>query len=143
MEQRDKANLDLVRQWLEKAEKDLDVARHLAAERHSYCERPSPFTCSRPPKILKGFLVFHQVEFPKLTISARLLDLVATCDPALAVGLGDVTALNPYGVEYRYPGDFPDLTQEDADDAFRLAEKVWLAMKPILSPNPGGRPHGH
>lgn len=68
---------------------------------------------------------------------------MATCDPALAVGLGDVTALNPYGVEYRYPGDFPDLTQEDADDAFRLAEKVWLAMKPILSPNPGGRRHGH
>jgi hypothetical protein len=42
----------------------------------------------------------------------------------LAESLREITALNPYGVDYRYPGDFPDLSHEDAEDAFRLAEKT-------------------
>jgi hypothetical protein len=43
MERRDKAKLDLVRQWLEKAEKDF-LARHLAGECHSFTAMPSPST---------------------------------------------------------------------------------------------------
>lgn len=55
MDERDKAKLDLVRQWLEKAEKDFHVARHLAAERHSYCEAiafHSPNHCAERSGIL-------------------------------------------------------------------------------------------
>ena len=65
MEQRDKAKIDLVRQWLEKAEKDFNLAHHLAAERHSYREAIAFHSQQAPEKLLKGFLVFHQVEFPK------------------------------------------------------------------------------
>lgn len=142
MEQRDKAKVDLVRQWLEKAEKDFNLAHHLVAERHSYREAIAFHSQQTAEKLLKGFLVFHQVEFPKTHNLGELLDLVATRDPALAAELAGITALNPYGVEYRYPGDSPELTQEDADEAFRMAEKAWLEIKPRLSPNPGDRPHG-
>ena len=123
--------------------KDFNLARHLTMERHSYREAIAFHSQQTAEKLLKGFLVYHQVEFPKTHNLGELLDLVATREPTLASALGDITALNPYGVEYRYPGDFPDLTQQDADDAFRLAEKAWLEIKPRLSPNPGGSPHGH
>jgi HEPN domain-containing protein len=102
MRQRDKAKMDPVRQWLERAEKDFNLARHLAAERHSYLEAIAFHSHQTAEKLLKGFLVFHQVDFPKTHNLGELLDLVATRDPALAVELADITALNPYGVEYRY-----------------------------------------
>ena len=143
MKQRDKAKMDLVRQWLERAEKDFNLARYLAAQRHSLLEAIAFHSQQTAEKLLKGFLVFHQADFPKTHNLGELLDLVATRDPALAVELADITALNPYGVEYRYPGDFPELTQKDADDAYRLAEKVWLEIKPRLSPDPASYPSGH
>lgn len=70
MEQRDKAKLDLVRQWLEKAEKDFNVARHLAAERHSYCEAIAFHSQQTAEKLLKGFLVFIRSSSRRLTIWA-------------------------------------------------------------------------
>jgi len=63
----------------------------------------------------------------------ELLDLVAGRDAPLADLLRDITALNPYGVEYRYPGDFPELAREDAEQAFRLAKKVRDAVVTSLS----------
>ncbi len=80
-------------------------------------------------------MVLHQVAFPKTHDLGELLDLVSTVEPALADDLRGVTALNPYGVEYRYPGDFPELTEEDSKSAFGLVEKVREAVMPILAPH--------
>ena len=59
---------------------------------------------------------------------------MSTVEPVLAGELRGVTALNPYGIEYRYPGDFPELTEEDSRSAFGLAEKVREAVTPVLAP---------
>ena len=96
MEQRDKAKMDLVRHWLEKAEKDFTLARHLAAGHHSYFEAIAFHSQQTAEKLLKALLVFHQVEFPRTHNLGELLDLVGTRDATLAIGLGDITALNPY-----------------------------------------------
>jgi hypothetical protein len=42
--------------------------------------------------------------------------------------LTEVALLNPYGVEIRYPGDVPETTGEDAEEAIRLADKVQQAV---------------
>jgi len=63
---------------------------------------------------------------------ADLLDLVAEVDEALAESLSDVTVLNPYGVEVRYPGEVPDVTQQEADEAVRLARTTALAVALFL-----------
>jgi hypothetical protein len=62
-----------------------------------------------------------------------VLDLVAAIDRALAESLGEATALNHYGVVYRYPGEFPELTKEAATSALELAAKVRAAVAPLLS----------
>lgn len=84
-------------------------------------------------KLLKGLLTMHQVNFPKTHNLGEPLDLVATIDTALAVTLREITALNPYGVEYRYPGHFPELAQGDAESALRLAEKTRAVVMPMIS----------
>lgn len=82
---------------------------------------------------MKSYLVLHQIDFPRTHNLGELLDRIAARDSALAHSLVDITALNPYGVEYRYPGDFPDLTEEDAGAAFCMAEKVWAVIAPKLT----------
>ncbi|MCX6634189.1 MAG: HEPN domain-containing protein [Acidobacteria bacterium] len=86
---------------------------------------------------MMALLVLYQVGFPKTHNLGELLDLVSTVEPVLAGDLRGVTALNPYGVEYRYPGDFPELTEEDSRSAFGLAEKVREVVMPTLAPIPG------
>ena len=42
------------------------------------------------------------------------------------------TALNPYGVELRYPGDMPEPDSAEAATAFDLAKKVRDAARRAL-----------
>lgn len=133
MKQPDGALRDLVRQWFEKAESDFSLARHLVAEGCTYRGAIAFNSQQAAEKLLKGFLVLYQIDFPRTHNLGELLDLVAGIDSALAGSLEEITRLSPYGVDYRYPGDFPDLTHEDAEDAFRLAEKTWAAIAPKIS----------
>lgn len=129
----DEARRDLVRQWLDKAKKDFGLARHLLLEGCGYREAIAFHSQQAAEKLLKSYLVLHQIDFPRTHNLGELLDRIAARDSALAHSLVDITALNPYGVEYRYPGDFPDLTEDDAETAFRMAEKVWAAIAPKLT----------
>ena len=53
-----------------------------------------------------------------------LLRLAANPAPDLPELLAEAKTLTPYGVEYRYPGDYPDVTEYDARKAFAIAGKV-------------------
>ena len=83
-------------------------------------------------KYLKAFLTWHQVEFPKTHDLGVLLELVATADSALAASLNPISALNPYSVELRYPGDAPELSQSEAQDALKWARKTADAILAAL-----------
>jgi HEPN domain-containing protein len=72
-------------------------------------------------KDLKAFLVWHQIEFPKTHDRAILLKLVSSLDSQIGKVLSDAVDLSPYGVEYRYPGDYSDITTSDARKALDLA----------------------
>jgi HEPN domain-containing protein len=120
----DQVREEFVRQWLLKAEEDLNVAKSLAAYKVSF---PSPVCFhaqQAAEKYLKAFLTRHQVEFPKTHDIGELLDLVAPVDEKLAESLRDTIVLTNYGVDVRYPGDLPQVTQNDAQQAVELAEKV-------------------
>ncbi|MBI4833104.1 MAG: HEPN domain-containing protein, partial [Candidatus Lindowbacteria bacterium] len=120
----DEVKEHIVRQWLWKAEADMDAAEDLlSGERLSYY--PSCFHSQQAAeKLLKAFLTWHQIEFPKTHIFGELLDLISPIDRGLADSIKDVTKLNPYGVEVRYPGDIPEPSRAQAEDALMLARVV-------------------
>jgi len=123
---------DMVRQWLAKADEDLDAAEYLSSRERSFFSAIG-FHCQQAAeKHLKAFLTWHQIEYPKTHDLGLLLSLIATADTALADSLTEVPALNTYGVDMRYPGDAPELTREDANEALRLANKVKKAINLIL-----------
>lgn len=82
-------------------------------------------------KYLKGLLVFFDKPFLKIH---DLLDL----ETALLLNLPEIQdlhsylkKLNRYYTETRYPGDYPEFTFREAEEAFRAAGKIkeWVLSK--------------
>ncbi len=117
--------LNVVRAWIKKAENDL-----INAENTIKMESPPTDTicfhaqqCAE--KYLKGFLTFHELDFPK---THSLEDLVLLCKgvaPNIESELDDIEILSSYGVEVRYPDEiYYDIPKDDAQEAIDLAKKV-------------------
>ena len=117
--------LDEVREWLQKAEKDLLSARILLEH-----EPPVPetacFHCQQTvEKALKAFLVWKTVPFEKVHSLTYLLDLCEAQEPGFASLRDKAETLAPYAVEVRYPGEVMEISQEEAQEALATAEAVW------------------
>ena len=115
---------ELVTQWLDKAEADAHLCHRLAGDAQPYSEAIAFHAQQAVEKYLKAYLTWQQVEFPKTHDIQRLLELLATCDQALADSLTEAAALTPYAVEYRYPGDYPPATPDDVARAVALTDRV-------------------
>jgi HEPN domain-containing protein len=115
---------EYVRQWLLKAEEDLNAAKSLSAYGSTFRSTVCFHSQQAAEKYLKAFLTRHQIEFPKTHDLDTLLDLVAPIDVKLSESLRDVAALTNYGVDVRYPSDFPAVTDAEAQQAIQSAEKV-------------------
>ena len=122
---------DLVGQWVAKAELDYRAAERLSKDPQPIRE-VAAFHCQQAvEKYIKAFLVRHQVEFPKTHNLTELLGLVHSVSPRLAASLEETEVLTPYGVEIRYPGDFPEVEPGQENTIFELmrrAREVLLAQ---------------
>jgi HEPN domain-containing protein len=114
---------ELAREWLAKADVDLSAARALLSTGGLY-EVVAFHAQQAAEKALKAFLVWHQREFPKTHDISRLLTLSASADESLAATLAGAAELTPYGVEYRYPGEYPPVTRAAAVASLATAESV-------------------
>lgn len=119
-------------QWLGRANEDFGLAEHLVSENSPYLNAICFHAQQAAEKYLKAFLVHNQVEFPKTHDLVKILDLIATVDKPLAESLRDVKGLSNYGVDIRYPGDLPEISNDDARQAFKLAEKARDAIMSAL-----------
>jgi len=120
----EEARLQLLCQWLEKAEGDWRVSHRLLGDSEPHAEAIAFHAQQAVEKYLKALLTWHQVEFPKTHDIKRLLGLVSSCDSALAELLAGAAELTTYAVEYRYPGENPPVTMDDAAQAVALADLV-------------------
>jgi HEPN domain-containing protein len=80
------------------------------------------------------------VEFPKIHNIREILTLVRTVDSGLADALQHASALTPYGVETRYPGELPDPSRREAEAALAAAQDVANAVKSRLQTDEPGTP---
>ena len=100
----EQVKLELVRQWLARADNDLETAKFLFASGRPFFSAICFHSQQATEKYFKALLTWHQIEFPKTHDLELLLSLIASTDSALAASLTEVALLNPYGVEIRYPG---------------------------------------
>lgn len=119
-------------EWKYKADQDLRSAEALLIQDPPLLY-PSCFHSQQAAeKYLKAYLTWRQVEFPKTHSIREILSLVKTANEELAANLLPATALTPYGVEVRYPGDIPEPTQRETEEALALARKVRDSVLNVL-----------
>ena len=134
---------DFVQQWLNRAHKDLAACEVLLKGGFEDYENVGFHAQQSAEKFLKAFLVSRQIEFPKTHDIEHLRHLVARVDPELAEKLATADVLTPYGVEFRYPGDFPSVSRTEGERALRLAEETRdLLVDSMKSYLNAGRPGG-
>jgi HEPN domain-containing protein len=124
MKQPDEVKREFTHQWMTKAEADFLTAEHLCNSGEEYVYGVVFHAQQASEKYLKAFLVWHQIEFQKTHDIAVLLKLASGVDEEMVNSLSDAQELTPYGVEYRYPGEYPDASVADARRALNLAGQV-------------------
>jgi len=125
----------LLREWIEKAEADLEAAEQLAPSVASSTRLREivGFHCQQTvEKYLKVLLTFYQVEFPKTHEIERLLALVRSANREAADALSGAKWLGPFGVDIRYPGDAAEMLPGDEVKAIEIARFVKEVVLRIL-----------
>jgi HEPN domain-containing protein len=117
--------------WLLKANNDLKAARAIL----EYYEHPPTDTicyhCHQvAEKVLKGYLVYHQIFFHKIHDLIALLNLCFTKDKDLEFLRDTLEVLNQYYIETKYPPDMPiNYSKEEAKEAINKARFVFKTIK--------------
>lgn len=120
-----------ISQWVQKAEEDYYTAITMARKRRHKAPDNVCFCAEQcVEKYLKAFLVQHRISFPKTHLLEELLDLVVRVDISLERVREDLTTLQPYAVEVRYPGF--SATNEEAKEAVRLLRRLRILLRQKL-----------
>jgi HEPN domain-containing protein len=132
MQPLDPAAEALLREWIEKADADLEVARRITSEAtgNLRIREIVGFHCQQAAeKYLKALLTRRQIEFPKTHDIKTLLHLAGV---PVADSLSGAKWLTPFGAEIRYPGDTAEMLPGDEVRAIEIANKVKQSVLAIL-----------
>ena len=132
--QREDPRAQLAREWLTRADHDLEAAQllitnaGLAAETGFHAQQAAE-------KILKGLLAFNDREFPKTHALALLLDLCVDIASELLPFREDISALTRFAVQGRYPGSGTEPTAAESAQALTLAHTVREIARSMIPPD--------
>ena len=112
-----------VRDWIIKAEEDFESAKTLIQKRTHHLSNAVCFHAQQcAEKYLKALLTSHRIPFPKTHDLIDLLELAKSIVPTLELLRANLEYLQPYAVDFRYPGDFA--TRKEAVRALRLMSHI-------------------
>ncbi len=117
--------INAVNAWFRKADNDLRTAEYTMTMDNPPYDTVCFHAQQCAEKYIKGFLAFHEIDFPK---THSIEDIVLLCKdvaPSLESEIGDVEVLSIYAVETRYPAEmYYEIPEEKAREAIDLAKKV-------------------
>jgi len=131
--------LHLVRQWVAKAESDLQNAAHTlklgdAGPLDTVCFHAQQCV----EKYLKALLCFYEIDFYRTHDIAALLTLLPVhLRPEMSVE--EQARLGDYAVAMRYPGDYEPVSLTEAERAVQVARRVRTQVRRRL-PKAGTTP---
>jgi HEPN domain-containing protein len=114
-----------VKNWLKKARQDLDAAAWLLESPKVLYGAVGFHSQQAAEKSLKAFLSWVEEPFDKTHSLPALVALCLEMDVDFEELRMAATTLTPYAVSTRYPGDIPDISHQEAQDALALAHQVW------------------
>ncbi len=124
---------DLVKNWILKANNDFKTGKD-----EMETEEPATDTIcfhmqQYVEKYLKGYLVFHKVDFRKTHDIAELIELCKSVSEEFEELYSlNADSLTVYAAEIRYPDDFYMPTLDETKECIEIAEKVVCFAKEKL-----------
>ena len=124
--------LNLVRQWIEKAEHDLRNAEHtLKLKKNCPFDTVCFHAQQCAEKYLKALLVARGIAFPK-THDLRAIIQLAPAEIELGLELDVLFTLTQYAVDTRYPEEEEPISRQEAKQAVAVARQVREAVREKL-----------
>jgi HEPN domain-containing protein len=128
------AALEVVRQWVEKAQSDWETVLILSA--HERCPRDAVcFHCQQHvEKLLKALFTLHSIEAPRTHNLRRLIQLLETVSADLLTLKDASDALTAHGVASRYPDDWREIDEDEMKEILELTLEFRKILLPKLEP---------
>ncbi|KIX84341.1 HEPN domain-containing protein [Thermus filiformis] len=117
--------------WFARAQSNLSKARLGRQDPRIFWEDLCFDAHQAVEKAFKGLLVALGQPFPRTHDLSRLLFLLRA-HLEVPEALEAVARLNPYAVAGRYPGDLPEASREDWEEALLLAEQAVAWAEEVL-----------
>ena len=128
----------LTNKWVERAKKDMVVARSLFYDFHPKQLEICCYQCQQAvEKILKAYLIFKNVAFPFIHDLKKLCLLCADFDDRFDAYIDDCADLTPYATQSRYP-DNDDVEESETELAVEKAERILTFCVSLIVPENGG-----
>ncbi len=124
MNQQNNTNLGLAKEWFLRAQDDEMSAEDILEDKQGSPNTVCFLSQQMAEKLLKGFLSFHRKRFPKIHQLDSLLNLCKEIEPEFEELREETEELSEFYISTRYPGDYPQFSFENAEDAFEKATKI-------------------
>ncbi len=124
-------NDSYVKAWISKALEDMRVAEHEVelGKNEMVTDAVCFHSQQAVEKLLKAFLISHNIEFSRTHDVVYLLTLCSEAEPQFSeIELGD---MNYYAVRARYPDD--DSSAISAEEALNALKTALMVKKLVLS----------
>ena len=123
----------IVREWIQKADEDLDFAVSIVDESPFYAQICFHFQ-QAAEKYLKSVIIADELNFQKIHDLVALLKSCLKNRPDLAELMPDCKLLNGFYIDTRYPVHWPsNYSKETALEAMKAAEAIRDKIKAALS----------
>jgi HEPN domain-containing protein len=129
------AKLELVRNWLIKAQHDLAAARKLSTDPDPYLDVAVYHCQQAAEKVIKGFLVFRDQPFEKTHDVEVLITLALRYDARFSEWLEAAVRVAPYATEFRYPSELLEPDPDEFEQAMEAASGLYDFVLSLLPPN--------
>ena len=113
-------------EWMQKAENDELSAQSILKHRDGAASVVGMLSQQMAEKYLKGLLVFHNQDYPKIHDLVRISNLLEPLVPGIMELINDskLSELSKLYAMDRYPADAPEINWVQAEDAFKTAQKI-------------------
>ena len=118
-------DVEIVQEWIEKAEEDFQFALANLQERDSFFAQICFHFHQSAEKYLKAYIIAHDLEFRKAHDLPMLKRVCQTMDPAFGQLNESCEYLNTFYIETRYPVHCPThFSREETEKAHQFAERI-------------------
>ena len=126
-------DIEIVREWIEKAEEDFHFALANLQERNSFFAQICFHFQQSAEKYLKAYIIAYDLEFRKAHDLPMLIRICHKKDPSFGQLNESCEYLTTFYIETRYPVHWPThFSREEAEKARQFAERIRSFVKQKL-----------